>query len=62
MRGMDDRWKLIERLATEMGVSSFAIEKWRKRGVPYRFHLPLLRAAARIGESLTDTDFRREAA
>jgi hypothetical protein len=51
---MSNRWELIERLALEMGVTKVALDKWRIRGVPYRFHLPLIRAAQKKTKAITD--------
>jgi len=38
------RWDAIERIATELGVGSEALRKWRTRGVPRAWRLDLLRA------------------
>ena len=47
-----DPWQFIRRQATAMGVSDAAIYKWRKRGIPHRYRLPLLQRAAASGVSI----------
>lgn len=49
---------LIEQLATEMGVGKYAVDKWRLRGVPHKYRLPLIRMAAERGVQLTEEDFQ----
>jgi len=47
-------WEKIEPLAPDIGVTKDALRKARERGrVPYKWRLPLLRAAANKGKSLT---------
>lgn len=52
-----DRWELIDRLGSALGVKEHARAKWRERGVAHRYRLHMLRLAAQWGESLTDADF-----
>jgi hypothetical protein len=57
-----DKDALIDRLAEELGVSAVARKKWRQRGVPHKWRLPLLRKAAERGISLTDDAFEKQTA
>lgn len=53
---------LIAGLAKDLGVKDAALKKWRQRGVPHRWRLPLLREAARRGVTLPDEAFERQVA
>lgn len=54
-----DTEALIDRLAEELGVTPVARKKWRQRGVPHRWRLPIIERAAREGVELKGTDFIR---
>ncbi|MGB0854884.1 MAG: hypothetical protein ACPGSI_16430 [Pikeienuella sp.] len=46
---MEQFREIIEPMAREMGVSAVAVEKWRERGVPHKWRLPLLDEAEKRG-------------
>lgn len=48
MRNVSDQWAFIATEAAALGVGPSALEKWRTRGVPYRWRLPLLDRAAQV--------------
>lgn len=50
---------LIETLAKELGVTAVARKKWRQRGVPHRWRLPIIELAASRGVELSSNDFDR---
>ena len=50
-------WETIDELAKRMGVGDHARHKWRQRGVPHRYRLPLLERAQQLGKTLTKDDF-----
>lgn len=52
---------LIDGLARELGVTVVARKKWRQRGVPHRWRLPIIELAAERGVELSSTDFDRDA-
>lgn len=60
LRGMDTETVII-RLAKELGASVAARKKWRQRGVPHRWRLPIIEHARRQGIKLTGADFEYEA-
>jgi hypothetical protein len=39
-----DIWQDIETAAGRLGVSGEALRKWKERGVPYRWHNPIVSA------------------
>jgi hypothetical protein len=41
-KSTSQQWAFIEAEAAALGVGPKALEKWRVRGVPYRWRLPLL--------------------
>jgi hypothetical protein len=50
-------FETIDTLAPELGVDSERTRaKWRQRGVPHKYRLPLLMLAMRRGVVLTDKD------
>lgn len=53
---MDERarWELIERAARALGVKPQTSKKWRRRGVPHRWRLPIIQ---RTGGALTSDQF-----
>lgn len=51
------KWPLIAKLAEKHGASKAARAKWRSRGVPYKWRLILLSAAA---GQLTPSDFESQ--
>lgn len=53
---------LLRELAKELGVTPAAMKKWRQRGVPHRWRLPLLRKAEERGVALPDEAFERRVA
>lgn len=63
----DDRERLIEAIAADLGVRFHALNKWRQRGyVPYRWRMPIMVEATKRGQVLTYDDLghlrpRREA-
>lgn len=50
-------WETIDELAKGMGVRDYARLKWRTRGVPHRYRIPLLDEAERLGKTLSKNDF-----
>jgi hypothetical protein len=48
------QWEFIETLAEKLGVSAEARRKWRERGVPGKFRLPIHRAALAAGVTIDD--------
>ncbi len=36
-------WKTIQALAPEMQVTDMAFRKWKSRGVPYKFHIQIIK-------------------
>lgn len=48
MTDASEQWAFIEAEAKLFGVGAAALEKWRTRGVPHRWRLPLLDRAAQI--------------
>lgn len=55
---MSAYYDIIVPLAKSLGISDFAIEKWRVRGrVPHRWRLPLLELAKRRGKALRAAQF-----
>lgn len=36
-----EQWKQIEEAATQLGVGGWALKKWKQRGIPYKWHVPL---------------------
>lgn len=52
-------WETILRLADLLGVEYQARWRWKQRGkVPPKWHFPLVREAAKRGESLTMEDLQ----
>jgi hypothetical protein len=51
MDGMNTDWKQIEAAGLELGVGFWAVKKWRQRGIPYKYHVPL---AQRLGVKIDD--------
>lgn len=49
---------LIEAIAADLGIKKPALLKWRERGVPYRWHIPILRHAAERGLDISQHDLR----
>ena len=49
--------RLIDDIAKELGVTAAARKKWRQRGVPHRWRLPIMRAAAGRGVVVPDSAF-----
>lgn len=39
------QWTFIEKTALAHGAKEVALRKWRERGVPHRFRLPIMQAA-----------------
>ena len=60
--GMDDADYLIDEVAKELGVTEAARKKWRQRGVPHKWRLPILRRAAARGVAIPDSAFERRVA
>lgn len=54
---MSEPWVVITELAREAGVSAEAVKKWRQRGVPHKWRLPLLKRAAERGLDLPEETF-----
>lgn len=54
-----DKDRLIDDLAAELGASEAARKKWRQRGIPHRWRIPLIEAAAERGITLVGGDFDR---
>jgi hypothetical protein len=49
---MVDQWSFIENTARALGVKTEALRKWRIRGVPAAYRLPIADEATRSGFSL----------
>lgn len=54
---MTDKWKLIDRLGTELGASFSARQKWRQHGVPHKYRIDMIELAQREGVELGREDF-----
>jgi hypothetical protein len=52
----DTLWERIDTTAATLGVKYDARRKWKERGVPHRWRLPLIQAS---GGHLTANDFDR---
>lgn len=52
------KWEVINQLGERLGIGLFARNKWRQRGVPYRYHLPMLQMAKQDGLDLSPEDLR----
>jgi hypothetical protein len=52
---------LIDSLAKDLGVTAGTRKKWRQRGVPHRWRLPIIELAANRGVELSSADFDRSA-
>lgn len=48
----NDAWQLINRLGADLGAKPAARLKWRQRGVPHKWRIPLLQAAEAAGEHI----------
>lgn len=59
MEQIDETWALIEAYAAELGVNAEARKKWRQRGVPHRWRLPLVNLASERGQQLDAAAFDR---
>lgn len=49
-----DYWPIIKEIGTAQGVSSDALKQWKRRGVPGKFRLPIVRLAAERGIAIPD--------
>lgn len=49
--------KLIDQIGAELGVSDAARKKWPQRGVPHKWRLPIMQAAAGRGLMIEIDDF-----
>ena len=47
-----DDWTFIREQAAAFGVTDAALYKWRQRGVPHRYRLPLVEAAQAAGRDV----------
>lgn len=54
-----DRDTIIDECAKALGASEAARKKWRQRGVPHRWRLPIIELAAARGVELCSADFER---
>jgi hypothetical protein len=45
-------WAIIDRIASELGILRETRKKWRQRGVPHRWRLPILQKANDAGETI----------
>ena len=54
---MRTTWAFIDQYALEQGIKKRTLEKWRQRGVPYRFRLAIVLAAHRAGFMIAEADF-----
>jgi hypothetical protein len=52
-----DRIALIDGLAKRLGARDDTRRKWRQRGVPHQWRLPIIESAAEMGVKLSSTDF-----
>jgi DNA-binding transcriptional regulator YiaG len=43
------QWEFIEEAARSLGISTDTVRKWRGRGVPGRFRLPIVKFDSRHG-------------
>lgn len=53
--------KLILEIGATIGASKFARSKWSLRGVPHRWRLKIIQAAAIRGVQLSEDDFEAPA-
>jgi hypothetical protein len=58
---MTDLWATIDRIAAKLGATERNRAKWRQRGVPHRWRLPILQAAAKAGILLDASAFEARA-
>ena len=56
---MKDPWEEIDRLAADLGVDENTRRVWRQRHVPYKWRLPIIRAAERQGIKIDECAFDR---
>jgi hypothetical protein len=54
-----DQWEFIEKAATDLGIDTEAIRKWRVRGVPHQWRLAIVDAAEDRGFALDRAEFDR---
>jgi 4-hydroxyphenylacetate 3-monooxygenase len=54
---MAPQWEFIEEAAHSLGISAETVRKWRVRGVPGRFRLPIVEFASRHGRPLDPAVF-----
>jgi hypothetical protein len=54
--GMDAQaqWAFIEKVGAELGANDEARRKWRERGVPAKYHWPIMKAAIQAGVALNE--------
>jgi hypothetical protein len=41
-------WTIVDRAAEALGVTKDSLKKWRQRGVPHRWRIPLIRQTGGI--------------
>lgn len=47
-----DAWQFIDQTAEKLGVGADARRKWRERGVPHKWRIPILEAAQKARRKL----------
>jgi len=50
----DTKFEMIDRIAAQLGAGEWARRKWRARGVPHKWRLPIIQAS---GGMVTAGDF-----
>lgn len=56
---MNDTWSLIDAIAAGLGVSKNNRRIWRQKGVPAKYHFPIIEEARRRRKKLTVDDLKR---
>lgn len=56
-----DYWPIIRELGAAQGVAGNTLKQWRRRGVPGKFRLPIVRDAAGRGIVIPDAALDRPA-
>ena len=54
---ISEQWEFIEKAALDIGVEAEAFRKWRVRGVPHQWRLPIVDTALRQGFILDRDEF-----
>ena len=58
--GMEkNRWPVIDKIASDLGVPKGTRRVWRQRQVPFRYWIPILEASRKMGLTITKGDLAR---